>query len=80
MHHFKLSVQLAFCQTNLQYDWELLLGGLMVLCINKHIQIFSSATNACILIFEFVYFPEGHHTQTTNRGYSRKPDGGFFTS
>lgn len=23
---------------------------------------------------------EGHHTQTTNRGYSRKPDGGFFTS
>lgn len=25
-------------------------------------------------------FIEGHHTQTTNRGYSRKPDGGFFTS
>jgi len=23
---------------------------------------------------------DGHHTQTTNRGYSRKPDGGFFTS
>lgn len=23
---------------------------------------------------------EGPHTQTTNRGYSRKPDGGFFTS
>lgn len=23
---------------------------------------------------------EGHHTQTTNRGYSRKPDGGFFSS
>lgn len=23
---------------------------------------------------------EGNHTQTTNRGYSRKPDGGFFTS
>lgn len=23
---------------------------------------------------------EGHHTQTTNRGYSRKPDGGMFTS
>lgn len=23
---------------------------------------------------------EGCHTQTTNRGYSRKPDGGFFTS
>jgi len=23
---------------------------------------------------------EGHHTQTTNRGYNRKPDGGFFTS
>jgi len=23
---------------------------------------------------------EGHHTQTTNRGYSRKPDGGFFCS
>lgn len=22
----------------------------------------------------------GHHTQTTNCGYSRKPDGGFFTS
>ncbi|CAH1785034.1 unnamed protein product [Owenia fusiformis] len=21
---------------------------------------------------------EGHHTQTTNRGYSRKPGGGFF--
>ena len=35
----------------------------------------------------FVYFclhalfiPESHHTQTTNKGYSRKPDGGFFTS
>lgn len=23
---------------------------------------------------------EGHHTQTTNRGYARKLDGGFFTS
>jgi len=23
---------------------------------------------------------EGHHTQTTNRGYSRKTDGGFFNS
>ncbi|PAA47268.1 hypothetical protein BOX15_Mlig028779g3 [Macrostomum lignano] len=23
---------------------------------------------------------EGHHTQATNRGYSRKPDGGHFTS
>ncbi|KAK7486712.1 hypothetical protein BaRGS_00021996 [Batillaria attramentaria] len=23
---------------------------------------------------------EGHHTQTTYKGYSRKPDGGFFTS
>ncbi|KAL4227094.1 hypothetical protein ACF0H5_015068 [Mactra antiquata] len=23
---------------------------------------------------------ESHHTQTTNRGYSRKPDGGFFQS
>ncbi|XP_062607261.1 protein CFAP276-like isoform X1 [Saccostrea cucullata] len=23
---------------------------------------------------------EGHHTQTTNRGYTRKPDGGFFSS
>ncbi|XP_076448284.1 protein CFAP276-like [Babylonia areolata] len=23
---------------------------------------------------------ESHHTQTTNKGYSRKPDGGFFTS
>ncbi|XP_045165279.1 protein CFAP276-like isoform X1 [Mercenaria mercenaria] len=23
---------------------------------------------------------ESHHTQTTNRGYSRKPDGGFFSS
>jgi hypothetical protein len=22
----------------------------------------------------------GHHTQTTNVGYSRKPDGGFYTS
>lgn len=25
-------------------------------------------------------FIEGHHTQTTNNGYIRKPDGGFFTS
>lgn len=23
---------------------------------------------------------EGHYSQATNRGYSRKPDGGFFTS
>jgi len=23
---------------------------------------------------------ESHHTQTTNKGYSRKPDGGFFQS
>ncbi|XP_067683749.1 protein CFAP276-like isoform X1 [Haliotis asinina] len=23
---------------------------------------------------------ESHHTQTTNKGYSRKPDGGFFCS
>lgn len=23
---------------------------------------------------------EGHHTQTTNKGYTRKPDGGFFTT
>ncbi|XP_076469054.1 protein CFAP276-like [Babylonia areolata] len=23
---------------------------------------------------------ESHHTQSTNKGYSRKPDGGFFTS
>jgi len=28
----------------------------------------------------FAVIVAGHHTQTTNCGYSRKPDGGFFTS
>jgi len=28
----------------------------------------------------FFFFTESHHTASTNRGYSRKHDGGFYST